>query len=358
MKFEIVDSLAGLAAYEGPWQMLYRRLPGASVFTSPAWALNWIENFARQRPLRCVFASDTNGLQAVLPLVSVGTRWRRLPLIALTACTNAHSARSCMLVDPASRDTVYAEALATLGRDASWDMLLLDGCDANGVSNTIPPLPGELPIMSWQHSCLHVSGTWDSYLATRSRDLRRNLRRAEVDLAALGRPVFELIESDTERLFAHWSAVDRASWKASDGETVDANAQTTAFYKGVLNRFATQGQLVAGMLSLDGAPVAMVICLRDKTTVYALKTAIRADLSSARLSLGALVIARLLATLWSQPSVLRIDFVSKQSYTERWTRDVLDFQRRVVFAPTWRGRLAGLLDRSYQRILMQTAALG
>jgi hypothetical protein len=110
------------------------------------------------------------------------------------------------------------------------------------------------------------------------------------------------------------------------------------------------------VLSLDAMPVAVVICLRDKGTVYTLKTAMCAALSSARLSLGTLVMARLLAALWPQTGVRRIDFVCKQAYTERWTRDVLEFERRVVFAATWRGQLASVLDRSYQRFAGRAAA--
>jgi len=195
-----------------------------------------------------------------------------------------------------------------------------------------------------------VQGSWDAYLAGRSRDLRRNLRRAETDLASMGNMQFELIAAGPQRLFEQWVEVDRASWKASQGETVDSNAQTTRHYRGMLQRFAAQGQLLGGVLSLNDAPIAVVICASHKGICHTLKTAMREDLSSARLSLGAVVMARLLAAVWSLPDVRLIDFVSKQTYTERWTAEVLTFERRVAFAASWRGQAAALLDRAFQRI--------
>lgn len=347
MKVELVESVDALRAREAEWQQLYRHLPAASVFTSPTWVLNWIASFAADAPLRCLFLSDESGLQAVLPLVPVSTRWRRLPLVALTPCTNPHSVRSALLFDPAQRDEVFSAALETLRKQSGWDMLLLDGCDA-GSGLKLPPLPEELEPQAWQHSCLAVQGSWDEYFATRSRDLRRNLRRAETDLAALGQIAFTVNENDPERLFAEWVQVDRASWKAEHGETIDANAQTTAYYRSLLQGFAAQGQLCGGVLSLDDAPIAVVICARDKGTLYTLKTAIRAEMSSARLSLGAVVMARMLASQWARPDLQLIDFVSKQSYTERWTSEVLHFERRALFATSWRGHIASLLDRSFQ----------
>ena len=202
-----------------------------------------------------------------------------------------------------------------------------------------------------------MRGDWTQYLGGRSRDLRRNLRRAEADLASLGRVRFEPIEQDADRLFELWACVDRASWKALHGETVDSDAQTTAFYRHMLEWLAAAGRLVAGVLWLDGAPIAVVVAARDKGALFTLKTAMRDDLSSARLSLGAVVMARLLQAAWAQPGIELIDFVSKQAYTERWTAEVRSFERRVSLAPSWRGYLVGWLDRACQRVGGRTPAI-
>ena len=350
MRVEIVDSLDGLREREAEWLTLYRRLPGASVFTSPAWVLNWIESFATETSLRCAFVCDEYGLQAVLPMVPVSTRWRRIPVVALTACTNQHSVRSALLFDPALRESIFADAQQALRDVGGWDMLLLDGCAGPDSAGCIPQLPDELPVERWQHSCLPVHGRWEDYLAGRSRDLRRNLRRAEADLDAMGQIRFTVIEDDADRLYEQWVEVDRASWKADGGETVDSDAQTSGFYLGMLRCFAARQLLIGGVLSLDDRPIAVVICASDKGVCHTLKTAIREDLSSARLSLGALVMARLLAALWSRPGLYMIDFVSKQPYTERWSADAFTYERRVAFTASWRGQAAALLDHAVQRM--------
>lgn len=354
MKFEVVDGLAGLRAREAAWAALHERIGSASLFTSPGWVLNWIENFAPGARLHGVFASDSAGLQAVFPLVPVFTRWHRVPVTALVACTNAHSVRSALLCDPRHAPAAFAGLLQTLRSGIDWDLLLLDGCNGPAFGSPRPTLPRELPVERWEHSCLAVRGDWAQYLAGRSRDLRRNLRRAEADLAALGSMRFEPIEKDADRLFEIWASVDRASWKAHRGETVDSDVRTTAYYRRILQWLAASGRLAAGVLWLDAAPIAVIIAARDKDVLFTLKTAMRDDLSSARLSPGAVVMARMLKAAWARPGVKLIDFVSKQAYTERWTADVRLFERRVSLSHSWRGQLAGWLDRACQGVRGRT----
>jgi Acetyltransferase (GNAT) domain len=372
MKLERLNDIAALRALQPQWTQLYQSLPGASVFTSPSWVLNWLDNFAPQTPLRCLTlwddASSTQPpalrallpqpptLRAVLPLLPVRTQWRRVPVTALTACTNAHSVRSAILFDQADRSAVFNALAQDLRSAPDWDMLLLDGCDLPMDPSGASALPRELAPERWQHCTLTVQGAWDAYLASLSRDLRRNLRRVQADLSAMGAVQFEVIEDDAEKLFAHWVTVDRASWKADHGETVDSNAQTQSYYRRMLTDAAALNQLLGVVLMLNNQAVGTLIALRDKGVLYTLKTATRADLSTARLSVGALLMAHLLQTVWQRGDVHQIDFVNKAPYTTRWTTQTREFERRVAFAPSWRGQAAGWLERICQRMNERTGA--
>ena len=356
MKLERVSDIASLRALQPQWTRLYRSLPCASVFTSPAWVLNWLDHFAPSTPLRCLTLWDEatgpqpHALRAVLPLLPQRTQWRRVPVTALTACTNAHSVRSALLFDPADEPTVFHALAQDLRRAPEWDMLLLDGCDLAADLPRATALPRELAAERWQHCSLTVQGSWEAHLAARSRDLRRNLRRVQADLSTMGAVEFELIEHDAARLFDHWVMVDRASWKADHGETVDSNAQTQNYYRRMLTEAAAQNQLFGVVLMLNKQAVGTLVALRDKGVLYTLKTATRADLSTARLSVGALLMAHLLKTVWQRGDVKQIDFVNKAPYTTRWTTQTREFERRVAFAPSWRGQAAGWLERVCQRL--------
>lgn len=358
MKLERVSDMAALRSLEPQWTQLYQNLPLASVFTSPSWVLNWLESFAPETPLRCLtlwnaaIAPYPPTLRAVLPLLPVRTQWRRVPVTALTACTNAHSVRSALLYDPADQAVVFNALAQDLRSAPHWDMLLLDGCDLTFAASGSSALPRELAPARWEHCILTVQGTWDAHLALLSRDLRRNLRRVQTDLSTMGSMRFEIIEHDAEKLFAHWVTVDRASWKADRGETVDSNAQTQAYYRRMLINAAALNQLFGVVLMLNDQAVGTLIALRDKGVLYTLKTATRADLSTARLSVGALLMAHLLQTVWQRGDVKRIDFVNKTPYTTRWTKQTRQFERRVAFAPSWRGQAAGWLERICQGVIV------
>ena len=142
-------------------------------------------------------------------------------------------------------------------------------------------------------------------------------------------------------------SIDKASWKAQDGESVDSTHQTLHFYREMLRGFAKSDQLLGGVLLLNDKPVATVICAHDKGTCHTLKTAMRHELSGARLSPGALVMARLLEHVWTHPAIHAVDFVSKQPYTERWTSENQTFERHLAFASSWRGTAVRYIDNFF-----------
>lgn len=350
MNARLIQNMVELRTYESAWQGLYERIPQASIFTSPTWVLNWLQSFAAPDSLRCVLVFDQDDLQAVLPLVRVATRWRRVPVIALCACTNAHSVRSAWLYRPQRKLAIFAVALQLLRRMGHWDMLLLDGCAGAHTDAALPNLPAAQPITHWCHSSLTISGTWSDYFSGRSRDLRRNLRRTAQGLRAQGVLEFEVLTQDADQLMRHWVVIDRASWKVNAGEVVDSNEQTLGYYQHMLQGFAAKQQLLAGVLLLNRQPIATVICTHDKGVCNTLKTAMRQDFADAKLSTGALVMAHLLEHLWSHPSIRCVDFVSKQPYTDRWTSENLSFTRHLVFALSWRGCLVRVLEASLRRL--------
>lgn len=358
MNAHLIQDMATLRTHESAWQALYERVAQASLFTSPAWVLNWLQSFAPPDSLRCVVVYNGDELQAVLPLIRVPTRWRRVPVMALCACTNAHSVRSAWLYLPEQKDALVAAALHVLRQAGQWDVLLLDGCPGAPTNITLPNLPAEEPVQHWFHSRLDLSDTWSNYLNSRSRDLRRNLRRTTEGLRAHGTLEFEIHTQDPDPLLHHWMAIDRASWKAQAGEVVDSNEQTLRYYHGMLQRCAATRQLLAGVLLLDRTPIATVICAHDKGMCHTLKTAMRQDFAGARLSTGALVMAYLLEHLWSHPTIRSVDFVSKQPYTERWTRDTLAFERRLVFSRSLRGSLVHAIEAMLRwiTVLRRTAS--
>lgn len=350
MNAQIVLDIAELRNHEKAWQGLYDRIPKASLFTSPTWVLNWLQSFAAPNSLRCVVIYNGDGLQAVLPLVKVSTRWRRIPVIALCACTNAHSVRSAWLYQPELKTSIVAAALDVLHRMGQWDMLLLDGCAEEHTQTALPLIHAEQPLEHWFHSSLAINGTWSDYLSSRSRDLRRNLRRTVEGLRAQGVLEFEILTQDPEQLMNHWVAIDQASWKAQSGEVVNSSEQTRLYYYRMLQRFAANQQLLAGVLLLDRKPIATVICAHDKGMCYTLKTAMRQDYAGAKLSTGALVMANLLEHLWTHPTIRCVDFVSKQPYTDRWTSSNQTFARHLVFAQSWRASVVRTVEDGLRRI--------
>jgi Acetyltransferase (GNAT) domain len=344
MRVQTLSSLDALHALQPQWEALYRRVDSASIFTSPTWVMNWLHAFGHMGSLRCIALYEGETLHAVLPLLQVATRWRKVPVRALIACTNAHSVRSVLLFAPEHATPVRDALQQWLHTQGEWDLLLLDGCDNPLQGVVLPSLDREEPRHPWQHSVLPIEGSWSQYLGGRSRDLRRNIRRTVEGLASHGTLKTRIDTVWSQQLMDDWIAIDRSSWKASDGETIDNDTHTLHYYTRMLQEFSQQGQLLAMTILCDETPISNVICVHDKGVFYTLKTASRKDFCSASLSPGLLAMSELLEYIWNQAHAHTVDFVSKQSYTERWSMASQTFERRSLFSGTWRARIARVLE--------------
>ena len=92
MRPDLVDSDTGLLALGPSWEALWRSVPAATPFQSPAWQLPWWAAFGSGRPRVGVLRGGAGELLGLLPLYVVeegGTR-KLLPIgVGVTDYTDA-----------------------------------------------------------------------------------------------------------------------------------------------------------------------------------------------------------------------------------------------------------------------------
>lgn len=354
MKLEIIDSVDALIARRAAWEQLYLEDSQGGIFLSPGWILNWLAHFGADKTLRFLWLTEDNQLVALFTFILQQGRWRRLPVRQLTYCINSHSVRGGYLVR-----TGYAEAAIKVVSDylkkrSDWDMLVADG-------NPLPTQWFQSALLGsqwksvrsspWEHSFLAISADWESYFLTLSHDFRRNLKRTERDLTKLGAITFQLATSpdDIQLAFDAMREIDAASWKAKNGETIDATANLSSYYLGLASEFAAAGKLVLAILRVGGEPVAMIMAIHDKGILYTMKTSFKINSGSARISPGNLVMLHLLKNAWSR-GYSGIDFVSKQPYTEKWKASTQAFCRDLLFNAGLYGKTLHILETAYCKL--------
>jgi hypothetical protein len=261
-----------LESLQAEWETLWSEDPAADVFGSHTWFTNWWKHFGHgDQPAAllahqesgtfdipggdwqlhvCIVRDHEHACVAILPLVRIQGLYQGLRCRILASPVNSHSPRAAIL---ARRfDAGVAATLATaLCNGGEWELLLLDGIAvASGRLALLTQALTDLRMRpaasgTWAHVYLPYDGTWSEWLATRTARFRKHLGQSDRALAKLGELVVERLDGADAALrgFELYLTIDRESWKARDGETLDADARLRAYYGELCRRFAAAGQL-------------------------------------------------------------------------------------------------------------------
>ena len=130
---------------------------------------------------------------------------------------------------------------------------------------------------------------FDHYWASRSKNLRRQLRKAMEAIEARGAQI--KVEFGTDRdsisnaIVLH-GKLESLGWKGKAGTAIHGKNEQGAFYKQLLKSFSATDDAITAQLYLDGQLAASLICVGANGTVIQLKTTYEqklANLSPGRL---------------------------------------------------------------------------
>jgi CelD/BcsL family acetyltransferase involved in cellulose biosynthesis len=195
---------------------------------------------------------------------------------SLVTPVNPHARRCAILCRADRTEAVLAAITNHLEQTRSGFRLRLRCADAASeivarigarASRTLIREAGCSPI-------IRIDGTWDDYLAGRSRHLRRELARKRKKLEAQWTVAWTTAGTpeDHERAMTAVLEIERNSWKDREGTSICAEPGAAAFYSKLARSAAAAGRLRIELLHLDGRPVAHLLGLVHRGTYYALKT--------------------------------------------------------------------------------------
>jgi len=131
------------------------------------------------------------------------------------------------------------------------------------------PLQGLGPV-SEDTPCsrLPLEGSFETFLAARPKDLRRNLRRYREKAEAVGALRFEVTGAADNDLITTLIDLHAARWRRS-GEpgTIESN-RAGGFVRDAAAALARAGMLRIFTLRLNGCVVAILLAFRNETTIF------------------------------------------------------------------------------------------
>ena len=319
LEYQMLESVGDLRCAAPAWNELWQRSSCSNPSGRAEPLAEWVEHFAPHTPLRIVVVRSGGALVAALPLLGRRPRPVRVGVLPV----NSWSSAGTLLVDATAEHTIL-DCLVRGLRRLAWPLLRLDAA-----------LPENL---AWQNlgvafqragivalsrprgrvDQIDVGGDWPSYLAGRSYNQRRQIRRlvARVGTNAKLLVLDRLAPDELTRWLRQGFEIEDQGWKGRAGTSVLKNPPVFDFYLRQAGHLADAGQLRLVFLEHRGRPIAFEYGWQGKGVYSPLKVAY--DETFRHLSPGQLLRLLLVERFCADPEIRQIDFLGPSS---RATRD-------------------------------------
>jgi CelD/BcsL family acetyltransferase involved in cellulose biosynthesis len=253
---------------EPEWDELAR---GAPPFLQPGWIAAWWNAFGEGELIILSVRRDGR-LVGVLPLA------RRHGVLHST--TNWHSPLYGAVTEDRAAGQALAEALFQqrarrvhlnfLAGDAPFNEDFRAAADASGHRLA------ERVVMRSPY--VELTGDWETYWRSRSRNMRKGLRRRRNRLEELGEVSVEVAagEEALGRLDEAF-ALEVSGWKGREGTAIISRPETKRFYEEVARWAAEKGTLRLATLRLDDRALAMHLSIEAGDDYFTLKVGYEAE---------------------------------------------------------------------------------
>jgi CelD/BcsL family acetyltransferase involved in cellulose biosynthesis len=173
---------------------------------------------------------------------------------------------------------------------------------------------------------VRLDGDWDSYLGSRSKKVRHEIRRKQRRLERAGTVQWQTVSDpdEAQMLMEDILHIERRSWKEGNRTSFTAVPHLADFYAALSVRCAHRGWLRTYILYIDKVPVAHMFGVVHRDEYYALKTSF--DERCRDLSPGSVLAAHALKEAFT--AGLRVfDF---QGVPSRWKKELANAEQEYV----------------------------
>jgi len=356
MSSPVVETLSFQAFQrcETAWDELVETAATPNPFLTHGWLRVWWRHFGAGAEFEARVVREGDRLRAAVPLAVRAPRFAtgglRVVEIVGTAPVPTRGMGLADRADVVSRrgdaeahDLLARQLASELDRAAVFD---LKGCDAD--SPTRPALEqaasGRVYVLPRSVSpYVDLPATWEDYLASRSGNFRKHLRKYRRSLDHLGRWSVERIDTraEDERWWHEVLQVNAASWKARRGTNLFRHPRLQGFFHDLLRESASTGRVDLHLLRLEGDAIAYELCFELAGRLCSYNSSFRAE--RAALSPGAVLTAAVIEAACGRGCHEYDLLRGEEGYKSRWGEGE---RRELELIVPGRGALA----RGYARL--------
>jgi CelD/BcsL family acetyltransferase involved in cellulose biosynthesis len=266
-----------------------------------------------------------------------------------------------LLIDQQRLTSQHLRQLAGRIRDLPVPLVILDWAPETAA---LQQLIGELKaakcdvlrVPQFSTGLVQLEGSWDEYLASRSRGFQKKLRSGLRKLQQQGNVQLErCLDFDTAESLQHCMdealRLEHLGWKGRQGMSLNSNPDIRRTYHRLLQELAAADMLEIHFLRVAGQRIAFDIGFRSHGTWYSHK--IGYDPAWAGYGPGQLLMYLQLQQWFAEGEIRCIDTIAEMTEaTAKWTTEVQPRYRYLIATRTWTRALSSLsrhLRRRFKR---------
>jgi len=331
-----IESASGLRASAAAWDDLWRRSETTIPTARAELVALWLEHFAPSEPFRALVVEEGGRMLAALPLVERKT-CGLIPCGRLTS--NYWSPNGDLLLDPDVDPQTVLDLLVDdidrLRLPLFWfDMVPIDARHWQAMVDALRRRGLDVDVHHrWDVGQVALDGNVEAYLGSRSKHLRRSLRKdarrleekAPLEFCLEQRFTPELVQQRLREVFT----IEDRSWKGAAGGSVLRQGAMFEFYRQQALRLADWGELRLGRLRHAGRTIAFDLGWMGKGVYHSYKVSYDPDYR--RFGPGHLLHERLVRALADQGDLRAIDFQGPQTEAlAAWSTHSYPIARLVI----------------------------
>ena len=168
---------------------------------------------------------------------------------------------------------------------------------------------------------IDLQGSFDDYWNARGKNLRQNMRKQRVKLAADGvKLTLQVLRehADMAPAVARYGRIESAGWKAQQGTAIHPDNEQGRYYRELLEHASLSGEALVFQYLFNDQVVAMNLCLSRKGVLVVLKTTY--DESFPALSPAFLLREAELQALFEGGQIQRLEYFGRlMDWHTKWT---------------------------------------
>lgn len=337
IEVEVIDTFDKLLSLEKAWNTALMRSSSNFIFLTFEWIRTWWEHYGQRRRLLVLVVRKEGEISCIAPLMTSLSSRFGLKLRKVEFIGSMRSNWLDFIVPGTPRESLRAAIDHLMKRRNDWDMIDLQNMPLS--SETVPTFEeyaqqGRYTLHRELYpNCFYltIDEEWETYLKSRNRKFRENVRRIDRKMSQYGNVQFVQLDCPEEIMgpFKSIWAMEQKSRKAQDRKTIFGEESSRRFYSDLAQVLGEKGWVILSLLKINGQHIAYDFSFLYDGTFYGYNTAY--DKKYSELSPGVYLMRRVLQSLFHS-EVKEVDlYRGGAHFKKRWATSTKEQVRLMIF---------------------------